>query len=151
VEYVIDWQALVATGIAKTAAGAAEIGWEMLRDGFGGGGAPIFKVMSDDGRSWIFAFDGGRKGVPDMANGPKPTAKAGRRSTAGDYSVSWSTVITDASSAQDAANQGAALVDDALSGGPMNIIVVEDPSGLKTPFEIYDGKARRAGASYRER
>jgi hypothetical protein len=151
VEYVVDWQTLVAKDTAKTAAGAAEIGWEMLRDGFAGGGAPFFKVMSDDGQSWLFAFSSGRQGVPDMHSGPKPTGKAGRRSTSADYSVSWSTVIADAISAQDAANQGAACVDDALAGGLQNIIVVEDPTGLKTPFEVSNGKATRAGISYRER
>ena len=57
----------------------------------------------------------------------------------------------EARSAQDAANQGAALVDDAIAGGPANIVVVEDPNGLKTPFEVSKGKARRTGASYRER
>jgi hypothetical protein len=148
-EYVVDWQSLVAKDTAKTAAGAAEIGLEMLRDGFAGGGAPIFKVIGGD-QSWFFEFDGDRKGVPGMRGGDGPTAKAGRRSTVSDYSVSWGTVITDAISAQDAANQGAAVVGDALTGGQVKI-VVEDPTGLKTPFEVSNGKAFRVGASYRDR
>jgi hypothetical protein len=150
-EYTFCWQSFVGTSVAKTEAGAAEIGWEILRDAMAGGPANAFEIRSDDGRLWIFEFRPGTSGVPKLLRGETRDDATKKRPTRSDYLVHWVFPMDNALSARDAANAGAGVAADALSGGPASILIVEDYTGLKTPFDLADGKARRAGASYRSR